>query len=131
MTALFVDAADEAKMRFRVFLLALTLFASPYSATAAPTFAQAADQLDGEWRGGDFVLRVDSRRAQASVDAARPFEWEHFLIKEVSDSEIIFAVGAELFEAKLDADVLTLTSTSFRGARVLMRETSLRGTTSE
>jgi len=118
-------------MRIRVILLALALFAGAHPATGVPTFSQAAAQLDGDWRGGDFVLRVDSRRAQASVDAARPFEWEHFLIKEVSDSEIVFAIGAELFEAKLDADVLTLTGTSFRGARVLFRETSLRGTTSE
>ena len=43
----------------------------------------------------------------------------------------MFTVGAELFEAKLDADTLTLTGTNFRGARVLFRETKLRGTTSE
>jgi hypothetical protein len=78
---------------------------------------------------GDFVLRVDAGRAQASVDAVRPFEWEHFLIKEVTPDEIVFAIGAELFEARLGADILTLTGTSFRGARVLMRETGLRGTT--
>jgi len=117
-------------MRIRVVLLALALCAAA-PAAAAPPFSEAAEKLDGEWRGGDFVLRIDSRRAQASVDPARPFEWEHFLIKEVSEGEIVFTVGAELFEAKLDANVLTLTGTGFRGARVLFREAHLRGTTSE
>ena len=77
------------------------------------------------------MLRVDAKRAQASVDLARPFEWERFLIKEVSEAEIIFTVGAELFEAKLAEDTLTLTGTNFRGPRVLFRETTLRGTTAE
>lgn len=118
-------------MRMRVILLALAIFAGAHPATAASTFPEAAAKLDGEWRGGDFVLRVDARRAQASVDATRPFEWEHFLVKEVSEGEIVFTIGAELFEARLDADVLTLTGTSFRGARVLIRGEELRGTTSE
>jgi hypothetical protein len=123
-------------MRLRVIFLCIALvcgaFASgAFAAPAKTSFAQAANELDGDWRGGDFVLRVDARRAQASVDPSRPFEWEQFLIKEVTDREIVFAVGAELFEAKLDADVLTLTGTGFRGARVLFREANLRGTTSE
>ena len=117
-------------MRFRFLLFTLALFGE-VSALAATPFSEAAEKLDGEWRGADFVLRVDARRAQASVDPQRPFEWEHFLIKEVSAGEIVFAVGAELFEAKLDANVLTLTGTSFRGARVLFREADLRGTTAE
>jgi hypothetical protein len=117
-------------MRLRVLLFALALLGG-VSAAAGPPFSEAAEKLDGEWRGADFVLRVDARRAQASVDPQRPFEWEHFLIKEVSEGEIVFAVGAELFEAKLDANVLTLTGTSFRGARVLFREANLRGTTAE
>lgn len=96
---------------------------------AASQFSDAAKLLDGEWRGPDFVLKVDARRAQASVDQEHPFAWKHFLIKEATAGEIVFSVGSELFEAKLDADVLTLTGTSFRGARVLFRETDLRGTT--
>ena len=117
-------------MHVRVILLALALLAGSHPAAASP-FWDAAQELDGEWRGGDFVLRVDAKRAQASVDAMHPFEWEHFLIKEVGGGEIVFSVGAELFEAKLDAGTLTLTSTGFRGARVLFREGKLRGTTSE
>jgi|SRR6185295_18380736 hypothetical protein len=102
------------------------------AAPAGTPFSEAATELDGDWRGADFVLRVDARRAQASIDAARPFKWEQFLIKDVSDGEIVFAVGSELFEAKLNTDILTLTGTSFRGARVLFREANnLRGTTSE
>lgn len=117
-------------MRIRVVLLGLTLFSASPSFAASP-FSQAAELLDGQWRGGDFVLKVDARRAQASLDPDRPFAWEHFLIKDVSGKEIVFTVGAELFEAKLDAGTLTLTGTSFRGARVLFREANLRGTTAE
>lgn len=117
-------------MNIRVFLLSAALIVSGLSAMATP-FSEAADRLNGEWRGADFVLRVDAKRAQASIDPARPFEWERFLIKEVAEGGIVFTVGAELFEARLDAGTLTLTGTSFRGPRVLFRETALRGTTSE
>jgi hypothetical protein len=124
------------QMRIRVVFVCAALLAGAFlaEAPAAPTkpsFMEAAKELDGDWRGGDFVLRIDARRAQASVDPTRPFEWEHFLIKEVSEREIVFTIGADLFEARLDADVLTLTGTRFRGARVLFREANLRGTTSE
>jgi hypothetical protein len=118
-------------MRIRVSLLALALLAGAHAPAVASPFSEAAEKLDGEWRGGAFVLRVDARRAQASVDPARPFEWERFLIKEVRGGEIVFTIGAELFEAKLDANVLTLTGTGFRGARVLFRGADLRGTTAE
>ena len=105
--------------------------AAPPAAAASATFSEAAKSLDGEWRGSDFVLRVDARRAQASIDASRPFEWAHFLVKDVSEGEIVFTVGAELFEARLADNVLTLTGTSFRGARVLFRDADLRGTTTD
>jgi len=114
-------------MQARVLVLLVALLASAFSAKATP-FSDAADLLNGEWQGADFVLKVDAKRAQASVDPAHPFEWERFLIKEVADGEIVFAVGAELFQAKLDSDTLTLTGTSFRGPRVLFRQTGLRGT---
>ena len=117
-------------MSFRVFLVGAMLIFAAHALAATP-FSEAAQQLDGEWRGADFVLRVDAKRAQASIDPARPFEWQRFLIKDVSESEITFTVGAELFEAKLAEDTLTLTGTNFRGPRVLFRETALRGTTSE
>lgn len=117
-------------MLARVLLLGAALILGAQS-SGASEFFDAAKRLDGEWRGGSFVLKVDAGRAQASVDPARPFEWENFLVKEVSGEAIVFAVGAELYEAKLDADTLTLTGTTFRGSRVLMRESSLRGTTSE
>jgi len=118
-------------MRICAILFALALSGYGYCVQAAPSFWQAARQLDGDWRGADFVLRVDARRAQASLDPVHPFAWEHFLIKEVSEDEIVFSVGAELFEARVDSDTLTLTGTSFRGTRVLYREANLRGTTSE
>ena len=69
------------------------------------------------------------RRAQASVDAGRPFAWEHFLVKEVTPTEVVFSIGAELYEARIEDDTLTLTGTSFRGTRVLFRGgDDLRGT---
>jgi hypothetical protein len=90
--------------------------------SAASPFYDAARELDGEWRGDGFVLKVDSRRAQASVDPKRSFHWQRFLVKEVTDKDIVFAVGTELFEARIDADTLLLTGTSFRGERVLKRQ---------
>jgi hypothetical protein len=118
-------------MRTRAALLTLGLAAAFHSAAAASPFSEAATRLDGDWRGADFVLRIDARRAQASIDPARPFEWKRFVVKEVTNKDIVFSVGAELFEAKLDADVLTLTSSGFRGERVLVREGELRGSASE
>jgi hypothetical protein len=118
-------------MSFRAALLILALVAGSDRSAAASTLAEAARLLDGEWRGPALVLRIDAERAQASMAPDRPFEWRRFLIKDVHDNEVVFSIGAELFEAKIGADTLTLTGTSFRGARVLFRETDLRGTTSE
>jgi hypothetical protein len=100
-----------------VLLLALL----PVGAAASP-FLDAAEFLNGAWRGDDFVLRVDSHRAQASVDAKRPFEWDRFLIREVTEDEVVFVVGAELFEARLQDGDIVLTGTSFQGERVLERQ---------
>ena len=107
----------------RLAALALTLgaiFAGPASSADSP-FLQAAEQLDGMWQGQDFALRVDSDRAQANVDQDQPFRWQRFLVKGVTGGTVVFTVGSELFEAVLQADRLTLTSTSFRGERVLER----------
>ena len=92
------------------------------AAGGASPFLEAAEFLNGSWRGEDFVLRVDSDRAQASVDANRPFEWDRFLIREVTEDEVVFVIGAELFEARLRDDDIVLTGTSFQGERLLKRE---------
>jgi hypothetical protein len=42
-------------------------------------------------------------------------------VKEVTDDEIVFSIGAELFEASVDADRLVLTGTSFRGEAEMVR----------
>ena len=120
----------EAKMHVRIALLILALLAGS-SVFAASRYEDAAQRLDGEWRGADLVLRIDAERAQASMTPDRPFEWRRFIIKDIRPDEIVFSIGAELYEAKVDADTLTLTGTSFRGARVLFRDDDLRGTTSE
>lgn len=118
------------EMHLRPFLLVLALFAGLASPGFASVFSDAADRLDGEWRGADFVLRVDAKRAQASVDLERPFAWQRFLVKEVTSDEIVFTVGPELFQARVEEDLLTISGTSFRGTRVLVRQDAvLRGTT--
>jgi hypothetical protein len=119
-------------MLFRaVLLLVVALLAVQERSAAASTLAEAARLLDGEWRGAALVLRIDADRAQASMAPDRPFEWRRFIVKEISGDEVIFAIGAELFTAKVAADTLTLTGTSFRGARVLFRDMDLRGAASE
>ena len=95
----------------------------PALAAASP-FLDAAEFLNGSWRGDDFVLRVDSHRAQASVDPKRPFEWDRFVIRDVTEDEVIFVIGSELFEAKRRDGDIVLTGTSFQGERVLERETA-------
>lgn len=100
--------------------LALLLEASQAAVAASP-FADAATYLNGVWEGDGFVLRVDAARAQASIDPERPFHWTRFLVKEVTDDEIVFTIGAELFEARVADDALVLTSTIFRGERVIHR----------
>jgi hypothetical protein len=121
----------EAEMHVRIALLILALLAGSSISAATSTYAEAGRLLEGEWRGDEFVLRIDAARAQASIAPDRPFEWQRFLVKEAHDNEVIFSIGAELYEAKVDADTLVLTGTSFRGARVLFRNTDLRGTTAD
>jgi hypothetical protein len=82
-------------------------------------------QLDGKWEGSDFVLRVDSSRAQANVNTSEPFQWQRFIVRRVLDSRIDFAIGAEVFSAEVRSNELTLSSTSFRGERVLKRQEPL------
>lgn len=101
--------------------LSVALLAS--SLAAASPFGEASKQLDGEWRGDGFVLKVDSRRAQANIDPARPFDWQRFVVKEVTEDEVVFTVGTELFQARINAGTLALTGTGFRGERLLRRQT--------
>ena len=95
---------------------------------AASPLSEATDKLNGDWRGKDFVLRIDADRAQASIDPQRPFSWQRFMIKEIDEDEVVFSIGAELYQARIDAETLTLTGTSFRGAKVLFRDDNIRGT---
>jgi hypothetical protein len=108
-------------MRLAPALLAFALICGAFWPAWASPFVDAATRLEGGWEGDNYVLRVDAQRAQASVDAARPFAWQRFLVKEVEGDRVTFAIGAELFEATIDADSLVLTSTSFRGERKLRR----------
>jgi hypothetical protein len=107
-------------MRIRAGLLALCL-AAPLPCQAASPFAQAASTLDGQWKGDDFMLKIDSTRAQASLDPARPFEWRRFLVQSVSGETVTFSVGPDVFEARIADDELKLTGTTFRGERTLVR----------
>jgi hypothetical protein len=105
---------------FRRFL-GPVLVVAPVAAWAASSFIDAAARLDGTWEGDGYVLQVDSQRAQASVDPNRPFQWQRFLVRAVTEDKVKFAIGSELFEAKIGDDGLTLTSTSFRGEHILHR----------
>lgn len=113
-------------MRIPMALLA-ALIVAPSAALSASMFSEAADRLNGEWRGSDFVLRVDAKRAQASTAVDRPFEWQRFVVREVAGKAVVFAIGSEIFEAVVDADTLVLTGTDFRGERVLFRSAGLVG----
>jgi hypothetical protein len=108
-------------MKIRLLLSTLVLVTGFAAASAASIFSEAADKLDGEWRGGDFVLRIDAKRAQASIDSGRPFSWERFVVRDVTPSDVVFAIGSELYEAHLEEDTLMLTGSSFRGERLLFR----------
>ena len=108
--------------RSLAFSLFLMLAALPVVAAADDiSFTEAARRLDGAWEGDGAVLRVDRERAQANVDAERPFRWQRFLIKEVDGDLIVFTVGPELYEGLLAGDNLTLSSTIFRGERKMTR----------
>jgi hypothetical protein len=112
----------ETIMPFARALLVLAFLAAMRIPAAASPFLDAATYLNGVWQGDNYVLRVDAARAQASIDPDRPFNWSRFLVKEVTDDEIVFTVGAELFAARLASESIVLTSTSFRGERVMWRE---------
>lgn len=109
-------------MRMSGAFLAVALLAVAWVPALASPFTDAANYLHGIWQGDGYVLRVDAARAQASVDAGRPFQWTRFLVKEVTGQEIVFSVGADIFEARVDDDTIVLTSTGFRGERTLRRE---------
>lgn len=113
-------------MGIRMVVLAAMILGQS-GAWAASLFSDAADRLNGEWRSNDFVLRVDAKRAQASTAIDRPFEWQRFVVREVTGNEIVFAIGSEIFEAVIDADTLVLTGTDFRGERVLFRGADVVG----
>jgi hypothetical protein len=82
----------------------------------------AALRLNGTWRAADYILQVDGERAQANTRLDLPFEWERFLVKAVpADGKVKFAIGAELYQASFNGDELLLTSTAFRGERLLKR----------
>jgi len=119
-------------MMARSFAFAWLILAAALPGTAlAQPLSEAAAMLDGDWRSADFVLRVDSERAQASLNPAQPFAWQRFEVKEVTGNEVVFSVGPDIFQAVVDADVLVLTGTSFRGERVLFHDLVLRGTTTD
>ena len=114
-------------MCLRAGIFAAVLTVACFPAAAASVLWDAAQKLDGPWENDIYSMRIDSVRAQASLDPKKPFQWQRFLVKEVSGDTVVFTVGSELFEATLEADELVLTSSSFRGERVLQRPQPLLG----
>ena len=77
--------------------------------------------LEGEWSGSGMSLSIDAARAQARVDATKPFQWESFDVLNVAGPMVVFSVGARLFIAYLDGDRMTLTSRGHAGEWTLHR----------
>lgn len=86
-----------------------------------PAAFALSHQLDGTWTGALSVLRVDRERAQANLDQDLPFKWERFLVREFSSGTLLFTIGAELFEARLQPDSIVLTGSAFRGEHAFWR----------
>jgi len=82
-----------------------------------------AENLQGTWQDSNYTLRVDVNRAQANVGGPL-FDWQGFRVREVSGDEIVFAVGWQIYTAKISNSSLVLTSTSFRGEKTLTRAPS-------
>jgi hypothetical protein len=114
-------------MRIRAGMLAIILSCAPLPAWSASVFWDAAQKLDGMWESDVFLMKIDSARAQASVDPKKPFQWQRFIVKDVAEDTIVFTIGSEMFEATLESDELILTSSSFRGERILQRPQPLLG----
>jgi hypothetical protein len=78
-------------------------------------------ELDGQWEGDGYFLRIDRERAQANIDADRGFAWQAFSIKGGLGDAILFIIGTELYEARVNGETLSLSSSSFRGEKLLRR----------
>lgn len=78
-------------------------------------------RLEGVWHSSNYILRVDAGRLQANVNGNAPFSWQRFRVRQASSNEVVFAVGAQIFVAKVAESSLRLTSTSFRGEKELTR----------
>jgi hypothetical protein len=83
--------------------------------------AGAAHRLTGVWTGDGVTMWIDPSRAQARTSLEPPFSWKRFLVRE-AQQDVIFTLGAEVYEAKLLPDKMTITSTAFQGVRELARK---------
>jgi hypothetical protein len=84
--------------------------------------ADVSRDLHGRWEGDGLRIQIDAARSQAQMRADRPFQWDRFMVKDVTEGDLAFSVGAELFEAVIDGDEMTVAATSFRGTRRLRRQ---------
>lgn len=109
-------------MRVRILSAVLVLGFAQWQLASASPLHDAAKRLDGVWLGDGYALRIDSQRDQARIDPKRPFQWQRFLVQEVRPDEIVFTIGPQLYEARLNADQLVLTGSSFRGEHKLRRQ---------
>jgi hypothetical protein len=108
------DLADSSR-------LSVSTVSLPSVEADSVSLAEAVEELAGVWQGDGLVLRIDRQRSQANTNPAAPFEWKRFVIRRAKDGTITFALGSEIFKAIPSSSVFALTSTSFRGEKILVR----------
>lgn len=86
-------------------LLALWLLSS------APAMANdRMPDLGGHWSGQGLSIFIDPTRHQANTDPTKPFNRQSFIIRNVTGSMVVFAIGPELFVANLtDPNTMVVT----------------------
>ena len=82
---------------------------------------QALDLLHGTWRGDGLSMTIDTNRSQALRDPKRPFDWQPFVIRNVTGNVVVFRIGAVDFFAVVAPEQISVTSWEFQGNRTLSR----------
>lgn len=98
--------------RFSALRYAAPLAACALSLVCALT-ARAQEKmpdLAGAWSGPGMSLFIDPTRHQANADPTKPFNRQSFIIRNVTGSMVVFAIGPDLFVANMqDRDTMVVT----------------------
>ncbi len=83
-----------------------TLLLAPAPVLAAEKFPD----LGGYWTGPGLSIFIDPSRHQANADPTKPFNRQSFIIRNVTGSMVVFAIGPELFVGNLtDPNTMVVT----------------------